>query len=142
MGLEDIGRHLDGPEICFYSFWKPDPLPTVNHKGDVFFSTIGDFNDVIRSLLRIPNTKPIYCPKIQMARVLWNIDKGVVLHVRGDLLKEVLTIGVTSIVPDEIFYRIYLQVHEQLGVTLLDEVSGEFIGVKEYRARLRSKKKL
>ena len=70
----------------------------------------------------------------------WDVDEGVILQVRAEQGPpkpgEVITINAQSALSERTFYRLYIQIFEQFGATVLDERHHEFLTPKEFRARL------
>jgi hypothetical protein len=77
--------------------------------------------------------------KAPTLRMRWEVEEGVLLKVRPEQGPpkpgEVLTIEAHSAAPNRIFYRLYVQLYEQFGVTLLDERSHDFLSPREFRAQ-------
>jgi hypothetical protein len=133
-------------EIVQFSFWKPEPLPP---KGPrilpVELLPLGDLAAVLEKLFEIPH---IYkdpagaLEKPPAAFLHWQVDEGVVLLVRVEegppKPGEVLTINARSSTALKTFFRLYIQIFEQFGATVLDERVHEFVTPREFRARLAS----
>lgn len=139
---EQDNNPLAGPEIAFYSFWKPESVH--KHCKDLRFQSLGQVGEITEKLLRLPKTKPIFCPIIPSVRFLWKVERGVILQIRAeqssDMQGEVLMIGATSAVPDSSFFKLYVQLWEQFGATVLDETTGEFLNIKAFRERIERRK--
>jgi hypothetical protein len=137
MPTELPDQPLDGPEIAFYSFWRPESVH--KHTKDLRFQSLGHIGEITEKLLRLPHIKPMFCPIIPSVRALWKVERGVVLQTRAEqgteLQGQVLMIGATSAVPDRILFRLYVQLYEQFGVTLLDETTGNFLTVRQFKDR-------
>lgn len=131
---------LDGPELSFYSFWKPDPLPSPD-QSELLFYPLGSIDEVTRQLLRIPNMSHRFCPIVPSVRLLWRVGNGVVLQARPEqgqeMVGDVITLSAVSAVSDQVFYRLYVQLREQFGVTLLDETHGVFLSVEDMKRKIR-----
>lgn len=135
------------PEIVHFSFWKPDPIPPKDAGIlPIELHSLGSLNDVAEKLLDVPHMTqipPNPWDKIEPTkdvRLLWEVDKGVVLkiHIEQGPPKpgEVLTIDARSSAPERAFYRLYVQIFEQFGATLLDEQVHQFFTPKEFRTKL------
>ena len=129
-----------------YSFWKPEPVPPKDATIlPVELFSLGKLATVSEKLLDIPHmcgmpVAPWEGPAEQNLCLRWECDAGVVLKVRIEQGPprpgEVLTIEARSKAPEKIFYRLYVQIYEQFGVTVLDEKRHEFLTPREFRSRM------
>jgi hypothetical protein len=136
-----------GSEIVQFSFWKPDPIPPKNAGIlPIELHSLGSLNSVAEKLMEVPHMARIptapwdQTPVESDVRLLWEVEGGVVLkvHLEEGPPKpgEVLTINARSHAPQRIFYRLYVQIFEQFGATLLDEKSHEFYTPREFRTKM------
>ncbi len=134
-------------EIAQFSFWKPDPIPPKDTTIlPIELHSLGSLNSVTEKLMEVPHmTKIPAAPWDQAAtdsnvKLLWEVEGGVVLkvHLEQGPPKpgEVITINARSGAEQRIFYRLYVQIFEQFGATLLDEKSHQFYTPKEFRTKL------
>ena len=139
----------DNAKIEYFSFWKPDPLPPKDAKiHPVDLQSLGTLETVTEKLTEVPRLARV--PKslweVQdenpALRFQWQVEEGVILQVRVEQGPpkpgEVLTIGAASAAPKTVFYRLYIQIYEQFGVTLFDEGAHDFLTPKEFKLRLAS----
>ena len=135
------------PEIVQFSFWKPDPIPPKNSTIlPVELHSLGSLNSVTEKLMDVPHMTMIpTAPWDQTAtesnvNLRWDVEGGVVLkvHLEQGPPKpgEVITINARSGTPQRVFYRLYVQIFEQFGATLLDEQIHQFFTPKEFRTKL------
>jgi hypothetical protein len=136
------------PKVLRFSFWKPEPLPPKDATiVPIELMTLGKLEAVSAQLLDIPRmTKvpaapwdPLLTDKM---RLHWECDAGVILsvHVEQGPPKpgEVLMIEAQSQTPEKTFYKLYIQIFEQFGATVLDEKTHQFYTPKEFRTRVAS----
>lgn len=134
-------------KISYFSFWKPEPLPPRDSKfHPVDLQSLGSLDDVTEKLADVPRMAIV--PKSPWEvddenpalRFQWQVEQGVILQVRVEQGPpkpgEVLTIGAASAAPKNVFYRLYVQVFEQFGVTLFDEGAHDFLTPKEFREKM------
>lgn len=137
---------LEHREIVQFSFWKPEPLPP---KGSrilpIELLPLGNLAAVLEKLFEIPHICKDPAGALQqppVAFLRWQVDEGVVLLVRPEegppQPGEVLTINAKSSTALRTFFRLYVQIFEQFGATVLDERVHEFVTPREFRARLAS----
>lgn len=147
--MTNDSNHPSDPaaHIEYFSFWKPDPLPPRDAKiHPVELQSLGRLDDVTQKLSDVPNLRQV--PKSPWEvqdenpalRFQWKVNEGVILQIRVEKGPpkpgEVLTIGAASAAPQNVFYRLYVQIYEQFGVTLFDERAHDFLTPKEFRERL------
>ncbi len=138
--------HPPKPELARYSFWKPEPLPPKDSSIlPVELISLGLLSSVAEKLMEVPRMArvkpgPWVKEAAESINLLWEVDAGVILKVRTEQGPpkpgEVLTITAQNAAPEKTFYRLYVQIFEQLGVTVLDEKRHEFITPREFRAKL------
>jgi hypothetical protein len=129
-----------------FSFWKPDPIPP--HDQTILpieLCSLGQLEQVAEKLLDVPHMLALPLPPWDPAarslvNLRWDVEEGVMLQVRVEQGPpkpgEVLTIQAQNAAPEKAFYRLYVQVFEQLGVTVLDEKAHQFVTPREFRTRL------
>ncbi len=124
------------------SFWKIDPIPT-NHSliSPYEIDTFGNSEEVISKLHDIPHLF------FNLPSLLWEIPpenpaivmfwNDVRLEFREEINrpwdKEVLTINALSPISKDLFYILYVQIHEQFNAVLLDELTHSFISPKQFK---------
>jgi hypothetical protein len=132
-----------------FSFWKPEPLPPKDATIlPVELISLGTLNDVAEKLLDVPHMSAVAkapwdtdlaTPTLQLR---WEVDQGVILQIRAEQGPpkpgEVLTINARCAAPTKIFYRLYVQIYEQFGATVLDEKVHEFLTPREFKDRMAS----
>src|SRR6266513_1381053 len=113
------------PEIVHFSFWKPEPIPPKDSGIlPIELHSLGSLNAVAEKLLDVPHMT-------QIPPNPWeHIEQG------PPKPGEVLTINARSSAPEKAFYRLYVQIFEQFGATLLDEQVHQFFTPKEFRTKL------
>ena len=132
-----------------FSFWKPEPLPPKDSTIlPIELLSLGSLNSVAEKLMDVPNmckvAKAPWNTELTETsfNMVWEVDKGVLLLIRAEQGSphpgEVLTINAKSSTPEKTFYRLYVQIFEQFGATVLDEQSHQFFTPKEFRAKLAS----
>ncbi|MEI6234568.1 MAG: hypothetical protein WCT04_16055 [Planctomycetota bacterium] len=129
-----------------FSFWKPEPLPPKNAAiVPIELVSLGNLDSVAAKLLDIPRmshvpSAPWEAPMNEKVRLHWGCEAGVWLSVaveQGPLNPgEILTIEAQSKTPEKTFFKLYVQIFEQLGVTVLDERIHEFFTPREFKTRL------
>jgi hypothetical protein len=139
--------HKSGSSAPF-SFWKPEPLPPKDATIlPIELISLGTLNDVAEKLLDVPHMAAVAkAPWEEMAvptlQLRWDVDQGVILQIRAEQGPpkpgEVLTINAKSATPTRTFYRLYVQIYEQFGATVLDEKVHEFLTPREFKDRLAS----
>ncbi len=130
-----------------FSFWKPDPVPPKEAKIlPVELHSLGKLHEVAERICEVPHMTRL--PSIpweenqdhSTVRLQWQVEKGVILLVRTEqgppLPGEVLTIRAKSHTSNRAFYRLYVQLFEQFGVTVLDERLRDFVTPREFRSGL------
>jgi len=146
---EQLPNPQGNTQFARFSFWKPEPLPARQDSRilPVELVSLGRLRAVAEKLLEVPHMLPMVrapweAPTSESINLMWQVDAGVILRVRTEQGPpkpgEVLTITAKSAAAERTFYRLYVQVFEQLGVTLLDESSHEFVTPREFRARMAS----
>jgi hypothetical protein len=139
--------HGDNPsDIARFSFWKPDPIPPKNSTIlPIELHSLGPLKSVAEKLLDVPkmSTMPAVPWEVNAERsvsLVWDVEDGVILQVRAEQGPpkpgEVLTINAKSSTPEKVFYRLYVQIYEHFGATVLDEKSHQFYTPKEFRTKL------
>ena len=133
-------------ELVRLSFWKPEPLPPKDATiFPVELLSLGRLNTVIGKLLEIPRMAhieraPWEAPLSESINLMWQIEEGVILRVRTEQGPpkpgEVLTIEAQSQTSEKTFFKLYVQIFEQFGATVLDERMHEFLTPKEFRVRM------
>lgn len=132
-------------KIVRFSFWKPDPVPPKNDKIlPIDLHSLGRIEEVTERLFEVPHMAEM--PKApweehsDTMRLQWQVEEGVILKVRAEAGPpapgEILTINATTIAPKKVFFRLYVQLFEQFGVTVLDEEQQSFFTPREFRALL------
>ncbi|MBE7466991.1 MAG: hypothetical protein HS116_26260 [Planctomycetes bacterium] len=143
----ESSREGDAPQVHVFSFWKPDPVPPKDNTIlPVELHSLGRIEDVKERLFEVPRIAEIPREPWEVAeaspvtRLRWQVDEGVILNVRSEQGPpkpgEVLTIRAETVAPGRTFYRLYVQIYEQLGVTVLDERSHQFLSPREFRRAL------
>ena len=133
----------------YFSFWKPEPIPPKDAKiHTVDLRPLGVLESVAEKLAEVPQMAQV--PKSPWEvqdehptlRFQWQVEHGVILRVRAEQGPprpgEVLTIGAASAAPQKDFFRLYVQIYEQFGVTVFDERVQDFLTPREFRSRLAS----
>jgi hypothetical protein len=131
-----------------FSFWKPDPLPPKDATIlPIELVSLGKIDSVSAKLLDIPRMSQMPTapwdpsPKDRM-RLHWECEAGVWLSVAVEQGPpkpgEVLTIEAQSKIPEKTFFKLYVQIFEQLGVTVLDERTHQFFTPREFKTRIAS----
>jgi hypothetical protein len=144
-----MDKHPDSnhPEPRQFSFWKPEPLPPKDSTIlPVELISLGRLNEVAEHLLEVPKMMrvidvpwdgPAAAPTLTLR---WEVEQGVILQVKPEQGPpkpgEVLTINAKSSAPKKTFFKLYVQIFEQFGATLLDESSHQFFTPKEFRERM------
>lgn len=131
-----------------FSFWKPEPLPPKDATIlPIDLLSLGKLPSVSEKLLDIPRMSEVprapWEPPVQdRVRLHWNCDAGVWLSVgieQGPPKPgEVLTIEAQSQTTEKTFFKLYVQIFEQLGVTVLDERMHQFLTPREFKVRAAS----
>jgi hypothetical protein len=131
------------PEIAFYSLWRPDSLPNKNATLiAVKILSIGSITEITKRLMSIKHMKmmlKLHPGKLPIMRLLWDVGEGVILQYKAELGLEQLDVAmieIISAVNNKTFYNLYIQIHENLGIILLDEVSNVFVPPREFKASL------
>ena len=130
-----------------FSFWKPDPIPPRNAAVlSVNLHSLGKLETVTEKLFDVPRMTEVPMPPWDekghpsVARLRWQVEEGVILNFRIEegppRPGEVLTIEAASAAADKTFYRLYVQLFEQFGVTVLDERSHDFLTPRQFRSKL------
>jgi len=136
-----------GSGIKRFSFWKPEPIPPKNATIlPIELLSLGSLHSVAEQLLEVPHmSKVAMAPwDVELAatgmNLIWEVDEGVVLQVRTEQGPpkpgEVITINARSSTREKTFFRLYIQIFEQFGATVLDEGSHEFMTPKEFRSKM------
>ncbi len=129
-----------------FSFWKPEPLPPKDATIlPIELISLGKLASVSEKLLDIPRMREVpRAPWEPLAdeklRLHWECDAGVWLNVGVEQGPpkpgEVLTIEAHSRTAEKTFFKLYVQIFEQFGVTVLDERVHQFLTPKEFRVRV------
>ena len=135
------------PKIIQFSFWKPEPLPPKDKRIlPIQLLSLGKLASVVERLLDVPRMAAV--PEVPWERepesptlnLRWQVEDGVVLQVHAEegppKPGEVLTIHAESATPRKVFYRLYVQIYEQFGATVLDERLHQFFTPREFREKL------
>ena len=134
-------------EIVHFSFWKPEPIPPKNAAIlPVELQSLGSLNSVAEKLMEVPHMSKIPTAPWDESKagsdvkLMWEVEGGVVLkvHLEQGPPKpgEVITIDAKCAAQERTFYRLYVQIFEQFGATLLDEKSHQFYTPREFRTKL------
>jgi len=129
-----------------FSFWKPDPVPPKNNTiMPIELHALGTLSEVKQKLFEVPHLAEVPTAPweqeegAETLNLKWTVEEGVILKVRAETGPpspgEVLTIGAQSSTEARVFYRLYVQLFEQFGVTLFDERDHDFLTPKEFRSR-------
>ena len=146
---ERVGGGLAGDAGGFrFSFWKPDPLPPKDATIlPIDLVSLGKIDSVSARLLDIPHMSqmpaaPWDCAPDARMHLRWECDAGVWLSVAPEQGPpkpgEVLMIEAQSKIPEKTFFKLYVQIFEQLGVTVLDERTHQFYTPREFKTRIAS----
>ena len=132
--------------VARFSFWKPEPPPGHDRRiQPVELLSLGPLAGVAAHLLDVPKMAAVALPPWEKApererQLLWAVDGGILLRVKAEETPpkpgEVLTIHALNAASERAFYRLYIQIFEQFGVTVLDERNHQFLTPREFRARL------
>ncbi|HLX61947.1 MAG TPA: hypothetical protein VKX17_11760 [Planctomycetota bacterium] len=106
--------------------------------------SLGKIETVSKQLLEIPRMAEV--PRApwepepnEKLRMRWECEAGVWLTVSVEKGPpkpgEVLTIEAQSATPEKTFFKLYVQIFEQFGATVLDERSHQFFTPREFRTR-------
>ena len=145
-----MDQHPHGEHgLTRFSFWKPDPVPPKNSTIlPVTLDSLGSLNRVTEMLFDVPHMTQVpkapweMTVKSSCVRLQWQVEEGVILKVRAETGPpkpgEVLTLEAHSATPAKTFYRLYVQIYEQFGATLLDERVHGFLTPREFRAQMAS----
>ena len=144
--FDETSKPRPDSSILRFSFWKPDPLPPKDMTIlPVELCSLGALNNVAEKLLEVPHMRELptapwedkRAPEVQLK---WDVEEGVMLKVRTEQGPpkpgEVLTIQAQAGVEQKTFYRLYVQIYEQFGATVLDEKAHEFLTTREFRTRM------
>ena len=136
----------DRPDLDKFSFWKPEPIPPKDNTIlPIELMSLGRLQEVAEQLLEVPHMEPV--PEVPWEgpqgeptlTLKWEVEQGVILQVRAEQGPpkpgEVITINARSSAPKKTFFKLYVQIFEQFGATLLDESSHQFFTPKEFRAK-------
>ena len=134
-------------DIARFSFWKPDPIPPKNTTIlAIELHSLGPLKSVAEKLLDVPkmSAMPAVPWELNAAEkgvsLIWDVEDGVILQVRAEQGPpkpgEVLTINAKSSTSEKVFYRLYVQIFEHFGATVLDEKSHQFFTPKEFRTKM------
>ncbi|HEY3324564.1 MAG TPA: hypothetical protein VGP72_29195 [Planctomycetota bacterium] len=133
-------------DLVRLSFWKPDPVPPKDAKiCPIELLPLGKLKSVANKLLDVPHmtklpTAPWESNASETASFLWQVDEGVILKVHAEQGPpkpgEVLTINARNAADGKVFYRLYVQIFEYFGATVLDEQSHQFVTPKEFKTKL------
>jgi hypothetical protein len=136
----------DRTDLDKFSFWKPEPIPPKDNTIlPIELMSLGRLQEVAEHLLEVPHMEPVPDAPWEDAQaeptltLKWEVDQGVILQVRAEQGPpkpgEVITINARSAAPKKTFFKLYVQIFEQFGATLLDESSHQFVTPKEFRER-------
>jgi hypothetical protein len=134
-------------DIARFSFWKPDPIPPKDATIlPIELHSLGPLKAVAEKLLDVPKMSqmPTAPWEAKLAErsvsLIWEVEEGVILQVHAEQGPpkpgEVLTIIAKSATPEKVFYRLYVQIYEHFGATVLDEKSHQFYTTKEFRTKM------
>lgn len=136
--------HLEAAGVNFYSFWKPREIPEKGQKITyLHLDQFGRAAPVAAQLLKIhkmyilANT-PSFVGHLPLVRFIWDVGDGVVLLVRPECnIREdyVFCIEAFSVLPDKLFYPLYVQINEHFNAVLFDEIERSFITLEEFRSK-------
>ena len=136
----------EGPDWDLFSFWKPEPVPPKNSKIlAVKLHSLGKLKEVTERLFEVPHMArvpagPWEKERPTSIRLRWQVEDGVILQVKTEQGPpkpgEVLTIRAANRTPNRVFFRLYVQLFEQFGVTVLNEKQHDFMTPREFRALL------
>ena len=128
-----------------FSFWKPEPLPPKDATIlPIELISLGTLDSVSAKLLDIPRMTEVPCAPWEpqsgdKLKLHWECDAGVWLSVAVEQGPpkpgEVLTIEAQSKTPEKTFFRLYVQIFEQFGATVLDERTHQFFTPREFKTR-------
>lgn len=133
-------------DIARFSFWKPEPIPPKDASIlPIELHSLGPLKAVAAKLLDVPkmSAMPAAPWEVNAAEkrvsLIWDVEEGVILQIRAEQGPpkpgEVLTIVAKSATPEKVFYRLYVQIFEHFGATVLDEKSHQFYTPKEFRSK-------
>ncbi|HYG74646.1 MAG TPA: hypothetical protein VEK08_06550 [Planctomycetota bacterium] len=142
-----MSEHLQPqPDITRFSFWKPEPIPPKNATiVPIELLSLGRLADVAERLMEVPKMAKVQQPPWEASaetgvNLVWEVEQGVILQIKAEQGPpkpgEVLTVTAKAAVPEKVFYRLYVQIFEQFGATVLDEKSHQFFTPKEFRTKL------
>ena len=134
-------------KMAQFSFWKPEPLPPKDSTIlPIELLSLGCLQEVASHLLEVAHMTPMRelswkGPQTDPVLTLkWEVEQGAILQVRVEQGPpkpgQVLTIHAESAMPQRTFFKLYVQLFEQMGVTLLDETTHQFFTPRESRARI------
>jgi hypothetical protein len=134
----------EGDDWSLFSFWKPEPVPCKNSKIlAVRLHSLGKLREVANRLFDVPHMAKLPLglwekDSAESMRLRWQVEDGVILQVKTEQGPpkpgEVLTIRAASRTPNRVFFRLYVQLFEQFGVTVLDERQHDFMTPREFRS--------
>ena len=146
---EEQDHTPESNRVACFSFWKPEPIPPKDATIlPIELLSLGHLGSVAEKLLEVPKMSKLQpapweneIPPTKL-NLIWEVDEGVILQVRTEQGPpkpgEVITINAKSATPGTTFYRLYVQIFEQFGATVLDEKSHQFYTPKEFRSNLAS----
>jgi hypothetical protein len=138
------GTQLETSSVNFYSFWKPADIPPKGKKTTYLkLQPLGKVTAVASRLLKIPKmytlvSTPSFVGQLPIIRFIWDVEDGVILMVRPECNladDSVFCIETFSLLPDQRFMSLYVQLNEHFGVVLFDEVARSFITIRDFRAK-------
>ena len=135
------------PDIARFSFWKPEPIPPKDATIlPIALHSLGPLQAVAQKLMDVPKMSEMpRAPweaklKDKNVSLIWEVEEGVILQVHAEQGPpkpgEVLTIIAKSATPEKVFYRLYVQIYEHFGATVLDEKLHQFYTPKEFRSKM------
>lgn len=136
-------RYQEDPDIIRFSFWKPEPVPPNGPSIVVAdLQSLGSLTSVAKTLLDIPRMEELPSlpwPLVKNeVKLVWDVEGGVRLDVHQEEWPprpgEVLMISLRGCVQQKFYHRLYVQVFERFGVTILDEASHKFYTPREFRS--------
>jgi hypothetical protein len=153
LGQQAFGKHPDHSDGWrYFSFWKPEPIPTAEKTiQTVTLRPLGDLPEVAERMLDLPCMQEIsggalkpWGAEHEAGSLLlhWARAEGATLQLEEEawppLPGKILSIGGATRGSPSLLYNLYVQLFEQLGVTLLDEKHGRFLTPRDFRRQMAS----
>jgi len=142
----EYSSHSQRHDIARFSFWKPEPLPPKDATIlPIELISLGFLDDVAEKLMEVPKMSHVQPAPWDVqaetgVHLIWEVDQGVILQIKTEQGPpkpgEVLTITAKASTPERVFYRLYVQIYEQFGATVLDEKSHQFVTPREFRTKM------